>query len=270
MIRRDETDGYLLITQNDHAKLSGQLAACVGNERFGALIDNAAAVRGITLHDCGWPVHDEAPTINPKGQPTDVFESPHDVALRVWTESAARATAEGPYPGLLVSLHVLHLSLLADARKQDVHERFAVNKFQHAEVERQETLRQSLGLRIDRPLMHGLADPHADPLEDALRYHFRWLQTLDQISLALCCTAPPISRTTELHPHAGDDAVKLSLECTGERALRIDPWPFDRPSIDLQITGRLVPRVHYDDAAQLRTAYATAAERSLHMRLHGG
>ena len=270
MIRRDETDGYLLVTQNDHAKLSGELATYAGNDRFSPLTDQPAAIRGITLHDCGWPIHDDEPTVNPHGQPTDVFESPHDIALRVWTQSAQRATSEGPYPGLLVSLHVLHLSLLADASKMDVHQRFAVNKFQHAEVERQETLRKSLGMHVDRPLTHGLAEPHVDPLEDELRFHFRWLQALDQISLALCCTAPPTSRSTELHPRAGGDAIKLSMECTGERSLEVKPWPFNRTEIELQIQGRLVPRTRYADHEQLRAAYAIAPKRSLHMRLHEG
>ena len=33
-------------------------------------------ITGISLHDCGWPIHDERPTLNPDRIPLDVFESP--------------------------------------------------------------------------------------------------------------------------------------------------------------------------------------------------
>ena len=268
MIRRDEADGHLLITQHDHAQLSCELARHVGNTRFDPISSHASAFHGIGLHDCGWPLHDDAPTLNPHGFPLDVFESTPEIALRVWTESVERAARQDAYAGLLVSLHVLHLSLLAgDAGRRDAHQRFAMNKFHHAQFEWQDNLRRTVGLRVDRPLTHGLVERNVDPAEDLLRFHFRWLQALDQISLALCCTEPPTGTTTELHSKPGVEPIALSLACTGKETLRVDPWPFAADRIDVSVSGRSVPQGPYPNADALRATYGQAPIRSLSMSL---
>ena len=74
MIRRHVADEFWLIAQHDHALLSGHLAEQIGGGEFERPAPRA--IRGIALHDCGWPLHDdEAPTLNERGQPLDVFES---------------------------------------------------------------------------------------------------------------------------------------------------------------------------------------------------
>jgi hypothetical protein len=152
MIRRQVGDEFWLIKQNDHAIISGQLAQAVGNVRFDA--PALRAVRAIELHDCGWPTHDENPTLNTRRQPLDVFETPRRIGLSVWTESSNRAAAEDAYAGLLVSLHSLSLSILATTMTPFAHERFdpndprgrfEVNQFQHRQIELQEELRGRLG-----------------------------------------------------------------------------------------------------------------------------
>src|SRR5213075_490790 len=101
MIRRDEQDAFLLISQHDHALISGELAEQFGNAVFARPQPAESVVRGVRLHDCGWPLHDNEPTLNPDGFPLYVFETPRDVALKVWTASSERAAAEDPYAGLL-------------------------------------------------------------------------------------------------------------------------------------------------------------------------
>src|SRR4051812_36566894 len=166
MIRHRLGDDFVLITQHDHAQLSGQLAGHVGNSLFSAPTPFQETVDGISLHDSGWPLHDDNPTLNPQGQPLHVLESPMSVATRVWGESVRRATEKSGWSGLLVSLHVLALSSLAQSRDQTPHERFKdprdlfdLNKFQHKQIEHQQALRQTLDLRTDVPLRLGLAEP---------------------------------------------------------------------------------------------------------------
>src|SRR4051794_21366437 len=113
MIRHRRGDEFLLITQHDHAQLSGKLATHLGNETFSPPSPYRESVDGIALHDCGWPLHDDNPTLSAQGQPLHVLESPMSVATRVWSESARRAAEVDPYTGLLVSLHVLALSAVA-------------------------------------------------------------------------------------------------------------------------------------------------------------
>ena len=155
MIRRSVGDDFLLISQTDHAVLAGELAGHFGNAKFARPMPLQPVLTAVTMHDQGWPLHDEEPTLNQRGLPLDVFEVPRAIALLVWEASAARAAVVDPYAGLLVSLHSLALSIHAasssthkdekfDVRKMQ--ELFAVNKFQHREVERQEGLRRELGL----------------------------------------------------------------------------------------------------------------------------
>ena len=112
MIRRRVGNEFWLIAQHDHALLSGELAQHVGNKSFDAPTESA--IKGIALHDCGWPVHDDQPTLNAKRQPIDVFESTPEIALKVWQAGSDRAAEAGDdYAALLVSLHVLSLSVKA-------------------------------------------------------------------------------------------------------------------------------------------------------------
>ncbi|MGH7215374.1 MAG: DUF3891 family protein, partial [Tepidisphaeraceae bacterium] len=102
MIRRRVGDEFFLITQHDHALLAGALAGHFGNDVFGAPEPRAGVVRATALHDCGWPLHDDRPTIHPKTrEPLDVFEVSRPIALRVWSASADRAEAADAYAGLL-------------------------------------------------------------------------------------------------------------------------------------------------------------------------
>src|SRR5687767_15264144 len=110
MIRRLAGDRFLLIAQHDHALLSGQLAERYGNARFATPQPREAVVRAVGMHDCGWPMHDERPTLNAEGWPVDVFETPLPLALKVWQAATDRMAGEDPYARMLVSLHVLGLS----------------------------------------------------------------------------------------------------------------------------------------------------------------
>ena len=281
MIRRDAPDGsYLLIAQHDHALLAGQLAAQFGNERFAAPDPREPVLTGVSLHDSGWPLHDDEPTLNSRGRPLDVFEVSRPIALRVWQASADRAEAAEPYAGLLASLHVLALSVFATSQTSFAHEkfdtadmteRFAINKFQHREVERQLALRKRLGLPTVIPLQHGLVPPGAPAGEgdERLRFNFRLLQAMDLISLALCCTNPPAERTQDVYPRPGGVAVRLAMSRAGDD-VRVDPWPFGVSAFSVDIPFRRVPGGAYADANALRDAYHHAPIESFAARVLRG
>ncbi len=258
---------FLLIQQHDHALIAGILAEQFGNDGFAAPEPGDAAIRGVALHDCGWPLHDDAPTRNAAGLPSDVFETTRPVALKVWAASADRAAAEESYAGLLTSLHVLSLSVFATSETSfahekfnmdNPHERFAVLKFQQHEIARQEELRARLGLRTERPQHHsGLAKQGAQKKEDQLQFNFRMLQAMDAISLAACCTTSPMDQTQDMFRRPGGEKVKLSLTREGND-VRVDPWPFLAREVELEIPASRVPRKPYGSDDALRAEYASA------------
>lgn len=272
MIRRSVGDDFLLIAQMDHAALAGELALHFGNAKFARAMPLQPVLTAVAMHDQGWPLHDDDPTLNPRGLPLDVFEVPRALALLVWEASAARAAVVDPYAGLLVSLHSLALSIHAasspihkdekfDVRKMQ--DQFAVNKFQHREVERQEQLRRQLGLNTNLPLNHGLAEPHASAEDDRIRFDFRLLQAMDLISLCLCCTHPPQLESNEVLRSPAGETVTLRFRVNAQGALRVDPWPFDRDQIQLRVPCRRLPGRGYQSAEEFREVYRAAAVDSL-------
>ena len=278
MIRRDAGGDWSLINQADHAALAATLAGHLGGRRFpGVVAQRSAVISAVASHDDGWITTDELPLLDDRGRPQDVFDVPRPASLSAWAASTERATvAGGSYAGLLVSLHSLALSIraagpagpghtsftLADARAV-----FEVNQFQHREIERQEGLRQAVGLPDDVPLTHGIADPGTDPGDDRLAYHFRLLQAMDAVSLALCCTHPPAE--VELMPAPGAAPRRLRLDRDLRGDLRVSPWPFDVARLELAVRCRRLPARRFDSVEAFRAAYAAAPVGSITMTVRG-
>jgi hypothetical protein len=271
----DANDTVLLITQNDHAIFSGFLAGHIGNEQF--VRPSAEAITATAAHDVGWPLHDDEPTLNQRGQPLHVFEITMPLATRIWSASAERAMALGPYAALLVSMHQLNLSDFA-RQQHDLspHERvrtprdvFELNKFQHWQVELQETLRKQLSMRTDVPLHLGLAAPGTDEPEDLLRFHFRMLTLCDRLSLALGCGKALFPKIDQVYARPGEAAVTLSTRMVGtDRTMVVDPWPFDVDALSAEVPCRRVSGRPFESEQVFRAEYAAAPVESIRFELH--
>jgi hypothetical protein len=269
MIRRDADSHFLLITQHDHATLSGELARHLGNATFGAPSPLHETVEGIAHHDAGWPLHDDEPTLNKDGLPLHVFEVPGPVAIRVWSASVEHAAALGPYQGLLVSLHVLGLSAYAQAHmapgswsRQDV---FELNKFQHRQVEVQERLRAEVGLSSELPLHMGLAKLGASPADDLLLFNFRLLIAMDRVSLALCCGKNLFPKIEDVYAKPGQQPTTISLSMSGPNSLEVTPWPFsvEAEQIQLHVPAKRIGREPFTSAQAFHAAYRNAPNELL-------
>jgi hypothetical protein len=278
MIRRRIGDEFWLITQNDHALLSGQLAQHFGNDRFAPPEPRESVIVGISMHDAGWPLHDEKPTLNKRGEPLDVFETPPQIASMVWSEASRRAAERDPYAGLLVSLHGLSLSMFAMSptrtvsnekwNPDDLRTRFECNQFQHAQIELQEKLRTQLGLRTDLPTKGGLiSTPTDDAGELSLRYNFRLLQAMDKLSLCLCCTTPPFERIEPLETRPDGLMQPLLVARPEPTRLTVNPWPFDVPAIQTHISFRRFPATRFANDEALQSAYELATPEQMTVAL---
>jgi len=268
MIRRAIAGQFLLFTQHDHAQLSGQLAAHYGNRNFAKPDPLEPTIRAVALHDCGWPLHDESPTLNKDGLPLDVFETPLDIAINVWQTGVDRIADQDAYTQLLISLHVLGLSGFAAARQHDRREQFELNKFQHRQIEKQVDLRRQLGLATDVPLKLGLSVKNDIETEEKLRRNHNIVQTMDRISLGLCCTELVFEKIESIVPRPGATPTILNFTRSEDFALRIHPWPFDQDRIELEMDYRAVPAAKYDDLEEFRKIYTNAQPSRLQMIVH--
>jgi hypothetical protein len=266
MIRRRHGGRWLLITQADHAALSGRLAEHVGGSRFASL--HPRTISGCRLHDAGWPSHDDSPTLNSQGLPLDVFETPRHIALPIWSASAERAIENDFYAGLLVSLHSLCLSAMPEPaptqfESSQMKERFETNKFQHKRIEEQENLRRRLEMRTDIPLTLGVAAQGVDAREDQLLFDFRWLQALDQISLAICCSEVPFEHAM-VYAKPGQSGLTLNFSRVGND-VRVNLWPFDVAELSCSVVGRVVAEHRWDSQEEFREAYRAAPIEQIQM-----
>jgi len=270
MIRRRVGDEYWLFSQHDHALLSGEFARHFGGtDQFAKPDPFEATILGISLHDCGWPLHDDVPTLNAKGEPLDVFETPPALGLSVWSASAERAAARDPYAGLLVSLHALSLSNIAMSQTHshynwnDPRLRFEMNKFQHARVEMHDVLRGKLGMRTDIPLENGLALRSTEPAEVNLVFNFRLLQAMDKLSLDICCTEMPFPIIPAVATNPGGQCAHVSVTRASAERIGLEPWPCKSQSITARISYRVVAARKYENDASFLAVYSDAPTRAL-------
>jgi hypothetical protein len=283
VIRRDrESLGqWWLINQHDHALLSGQLASHLG----GRLIEvpGPAELRdrfiaGVGQHDCGWPLHDDAPTLDASGRPRDLFDGDLETSLHIWLASAERAAAMDPYIGLLVSLHSLSLSVrTAKTPKIDgeatadaaggARSVFELNKFQHRMVELQEELRRKLGFRTDLPLHYGLSETSSDANEKMLAFHFRLLSAMDKLSLDICCTTAPFPQIQPVPCGPGARSLVLNVRRNADDAVIVSPWPFAAARLELAVPYRALPAKPLADASELRAVLDAAPIRQMPVQL---
>ena len=108
MIVRYESDGSIvMITQNDHAQLSGLFAAHWGNDTFQKPQPYASLVRAAMFHDRGWIRYETAPQLNPEtGKTPNYREVPNDrTQLEAFEWAGDWLSAIDPYAGLMIAKH---------------------------------------------------------------------------------------------------------------------------------------------------------------------
>ncbi len=98
---------WWLITQPDHAALSGEIAAHFAREGFPKL--DAQIIHAIAMHDAGWNLFEsdrrQPPRVHPDGRPVSFFEIDPPTFLRAWTASVDRAQEDSAAGAYLVSQH---------------------------------------------------------------------------------------------------------------------------------------------------------------------
>ena len=275
MIRRRDGDSFLLIPQVEHARLSGRLARRVGNELFTRPSPFEQVVLAIENHDAGWDPRDRQPELNLKGLPRHVFET--DLAdtsiFDTWDKSVELAEQFGPDAALLVSLHGLSLVAFATGKRNALNVPamrkavFQANKFQHRQIERQESYRRKLGLVVDRPLHMGLAEPGRSVPEDLLLRNFRLLQMLDQLSLVLCFDQPIFTAVESVYREPGGQPTTVQFIQEAPYGWRVDPWPFDQPTLEFAVWARRVPVTPFASQQDLVLAYQSAPEDQVVVKL---
>jgi hypothetical protein len=211
--QRERADRYLLVAQDDHAQLAGELAAAFRRNWLTDLDDEM--VDAIRLHDCGWRSLDEKLLARARegATPVSFLDMRVPEFLAAWTESIERVAARSAKGGAVVSLHFSRLAEYRLGVRQDTPEDARqLGAFLQSETRR----RQSLGLAGDQSI---------SDLTDAL-------QLCDLLSLYLCCGAtaavafPQFGGTLVLRREGEKYVVEPASLCTPlELTTTYSPWP---------------------------------------------
>ena len=251
MIVRYETDGTIvMITQNDHAQLSGLFAAHWGNEHFEKPRPYASLVRAAMFHDRGWIRYETGPQLNPDtGKTPNYREVPNDKSqLEAFEWAGDWLSGIDPYAGLMISKHRTGLW----------QGRYGV--ITHPPAIQRGTLPPSITDFIARhEAKQKVAADRIDATELATNYHL--LQVWDMMSLYICSNATLNPDRIEPVPvgYSGRPGVGMALEPIEPDTVALDPYPFDQPSLTANLIYRRLPQSKFSDSAELQAVYFRTA-----------
>jgi hypothetical protein len=203
-----------LITQNDHALLSGKLAY---DYRVRLPYELSLA---IALHDLGWVEADSQPLWDEENRvPFSFVDYPHSLRVALYRQGIEQVSRIHPYAGYLVSLHYQSFLEVRD------------REFGAVEEERRTRLKKRI------------SDFSKKESERSLKV----LKFFDHFSLWLCLAPPGVlshSLPSWLTPELLEDPFtgeKYKLQFVTPREGMIEPYPFLSPSVDLTIPFREIP-----------------------------
>lgn len=251
MIVRYESDGSIvMITQNDHAQLSGLFAAHWGNKEFEKPRPYGSMVRAAMFHDRGWIRYETGPQLNSEtGKTPNYREVPSDRAQLEAFEWAGDWLSDiDAYAGLMIARHrtglwqrrygvITHPPAIQRGRLPGDIEAF---------IARSEARQKSAAAKLD-------------PLELTVNYNL--LQVWDMMSLYICSNEMLKPDRIEPVPvsYAARQGIAMTLTPLETQTIGLDPYPLDQPYLTTNVIFRRLTKTKFEDSAELQSAYFKTA-----------
>lgn len=259
MIVRYESDGTIvMITQNDHAQLSGLFAAHWGNDRFEKPRPYGSMVRAAMFHDRGWIRYETGPQLNAEtGKTPNYREVPNDkTQLDAFEWAGDWLSGIDPYAGLMISKHRTGLwqgrygvITAPPAIQRGVLPPSITDFIARSEAKQKAAI---VGL---------------DASELAINYNL--LQIWDLMSLYICSTE--VLKPDNIAPvpvsYSAGTGVAMTLTPLEPATIALDPYPFDQPSLTANLIFRRLPQTKFKDTAELQSVYFRTAPQIAPFRL---
>jgi hypothetical protein len=247
MIRRSTSqvgeERWILISQVEHARLSGALADAWGAP-FEARDEMVAAIEH---HDDGWSAWEVAPKVDSQtGRPLDFTEAPLTDSLAIWRDSICAAADIGPLAGYMVSGH---FSALLERFSSRWSSNATLTKLANDFLAEQRNEREKWS-----SMWHKKAGRVAANRAMADR-GVAWLQLFDWVSLWLCC-----AERYQAEQFASPDGSLLTMRpVSSPFDISVSPWPFCTPVLELEAIARSIPATRYANPSEVVAAPAEAA-----------
>lgn len=257
-----QDDGSLVVAaQAEHAAASAALAeAWVRPERVPAEVWQRF-IETVRRHDDGWTEYERLPLLSPEGVPLDFLGTPTPRHVEVWWRSIDLAEVDDVFAALLVAHHARRLYTTHPPEDQ-IESRLAAEQFILEATQRIDHYLDYLrsGNVGDRMAMepHNLAVTH------------ELLLTLDTLTLALAGAVAAPAAT--LPVWFGQTLAAVQCEWSGAAAgvVRLTPWPFASPVVEVCIVGRRLARGRFESPQDMAHALPSAPPESLRWRIEPG
>jgi hypothetical protein len=262
MLRKSETEGWILVTHPDHARLAGEFASRWGNDLFAPPEPRQDVLEGIFCHDDGWKERDHAPQITRQGLPSAFsvelvgkYSAFEEIDLADYLAVRRRALEEiaqrNPYAAVMVSMHTHNLlSQRVDRDTIRADDLILLDSFLAEQLAVQTSLRARLQAEG--------AYPAGQISDAAFDEHFALLQACDCLSLLACVDyEQPSDLLHDLSTRRGDRRrIKYLRKDAAVYAL--DPFPFAGTVQKFEIPCRFVRQRTFASSHELTELYLSA------------
>jgi len=297
MIRRNAIgpDGqprWILISQVDHAQVSGRLAQVWRDFDVLASPDREEIVGAIYHHDDGWQQWERRIEVDRRsGRPLQFIEMPLTETIDIWTRSIELAREIGPLAAFIVAGHFVHLMRTSSAWHADPAGEGALARHWVAEFQSRQIDWLADWQATGRPVGHAaegrtskrtaeqkservierMSERPAEKVANAYEFAERAVQVLqffDVLSLWFCCAERTIPAEFTLPDGSIVTLAPSSHTSTGSSGpepITMSPWLLAEDTLELTVPGRSVPAEEYADATAL--AAAASEEVTLTWRL---
>jgi hypothetical protein len=235
-----EGEPHFIITQVDHARMSGQFAAAWGNDTFAALIPREPMEFMVAHHDEGWLKVDDAWLFNESTRlPYHLTETPLPEYIKTGAGSPEFNQAHHSYSGILSSMHTWGLyrgsyglsdtlfinSIPAEHRPQ-------VDALLEGEIARQDNLKRQIDI-TNLELMNWIKPTQ-------LFHNYKLLQFFDALALYFH-TTHEAARKEVTFPNVPmsvgkDETLTVRRQSAG--VYSVTPYPFAKEKLEVSVEGR--------------------------------
>ncbi len=216
MIVRERKDDFVMIEQDNHAHISGDLFKAWKDSFFAGESFRESVEYAIIHHDYGWKLFDKQPFWNDEKQmPYTFIDFPNKPKTVFYKHGIDVVEKDDPYAALLCSYHYSRF-LLSDSSPE-------ATEFIQKEEQRRKRIIHSLS-----SFDHTLFD-----------FHYGLLQLCDNLSLYICLNEPGVAKEAG-HPFYKKgiplpDALhvfqedKLDIQWADDKTVTISECPFSNP-----------------------------------------
>lgn len=257
MIISEKGDYLILVHQDDHGVLAGELVRNWGNDLFEAPQPLESVYHATRHHDRGWKQADILPLYDPETKrPRNFLNRAAEEHVKFYGNAVDEVIQEDPYAGLLMSMHWTGL----------YRSRWGMGGWRvDAEGEEQRYLDSIVEQAEARwPELKRLAwDPTKESrpdFEQRLWHNYKLLQCWDQMSLFVARRYFEMEGYTikSVPTRVGGQEYDLRLEPLGDGRASIDPFPFRGSSFVAEVKARQIPNRDYASQEEVAKALADA------------